>query len=383
MSQAHLNEISNSGPNDSNEGYHHHSVNHMHNHHHHHHHSNVTPTTTTLELITPSSVNTNSANNSTCPCIHQYNHLHHRHINPLQQQQIQQQQQQQQQYHHQHTNNRIINIGTQGLLNGNSNIPVVDTIGGCNIINKGVCCGDILTPSSQNNIGDITGSCTHNIRNSLHSTHSNLDDLNENRQISGETHVAHVTQQQQEHQHQYQALDSTLEDDDDDNDIDNIDDICDCNKSSSNSNNCNQHQLQHHNNLHSDTNDSSSIGLVIGGNIVGNNKGGISDVDGSIIPSGSEDSQIINQKCIHHRKNRNKMQQRIITSRGKSVKKFSEDEKDCSSRIEVYSDATDSGVKVTDGCTSEEDQGPPLPPRPPPRSRNLHHHGNVKNQNLT
>lgn len=42
-----------------------------------------------------------------------------------------------------------------------------------------------------------------------------------------------------------------------------------------------------------------------------------------------------------------------------------------SSQIEVYSDGTDSGVKITDGGTSEEDQGPPLPPRPPPRPRNI------------
>jgi len=54
------------------------------------------------------------------------------------------------------------------------------------------------------------------------------------------------------------------------------------------------------------------------------------------------------------------------------------DELKYSSRIDVYSDGTDSGVKITtDGATSEEDQGPPLPPRPPPRSRNstLHDSG--------
>lgn len=41
-------------------------------------------------------------------------------------------------------------------------------------------------------------------------------------------------------------------------------------------------------------------------------------------------------------------------------------------RIEQYSDGDDSGVKVTDGATSEEELGPPLPPRPPPRPRNSH-----------
>lgn len=39
-------------------------------------------------------------------------------------------------------------------------------------------------------------------------------------------------------------------------------------------------------------------------------------------------------------------------------------------RIEIYSDGTDSGVKLTDGGgTSEDDLSPPLPPRPPPRAR--------------
>lgn len=41
-------------------------------------------------------------------------------------------------------------------------------------------------------------------------------------------------------------------------------------------------------------------------------------------------------------------------------------------RIERYSDDGDSGVKIADGATSEEELGPPLPPRPPPRPRNLH-----------
>ncbi|GAB0100191.1 hypothetical protein DMENIID0001_161960 [Sergentomyia squamirostris] len=41
------------------------------------------------------------------------------------------------------------------------------------------------------------------------------------------------------------------------------------------------------------------------------------------------------------------------------------DERKYASRIEVYSDGTDSGVKGADGTTSEDDQRPPLPPRPP------------------
>lgn len=48
-------------------------------------------------------------------------------------------------------------------------------------------------------------------------------------------------------------------------------------------------------------------------------------------------------------------------------------------RIEQYSDATDSGVKITDGgATSEEELGPPLPPRPPPRPRNSQSSSNGK-----
>ena len=66
----------------------------------------------------------------------------------------------------------------------------------------------------------------------------------------------------------------------------------------------------------------------------------------------------------------------IMASRNlKGKRKSSEDDQDYSSRIEVYSDGTDSGVKINDDGTSEEDQGPPLPPRPPPRSRN--HQGNT------
>lgn len=41
------------------------------------------------------------------------------------------------------------------------------------------------------------------------------------------------------------------------------------------------------------------------------------------------------------------------------------DERKYASRIEVYSDGTDSGVKGADGTASEDDQRPPLPPRPP------------------
>lgn len=40
-------------------------------------------------------------------------------------------------------------------------------------------------------------------------------------------------------------------------------------------------------------------------------------------------------------------------------------------RIEQYSEGEDSGVKVTDGATSEEELGPPLPPRPPLRPRTM------------
>lgn len=50
-----------------------------------------------------------------------------------------------------------------------------------------------------------------------------------------------------------------------------------------------------------------------------------------------------------------------------------EHERKFMNRIEVYSDSgNDSGVKINDDCTSEDgDQGPPLPPRPPPRPRHL------------
>lgn len=47
------------------------------------------------------------------------------------------------------------------------------------------------------------------------------------------------------------------------------------------------------------------------------------------------------------------------------------DERKFPARIEEYNDGTDSGVKVDDGTISEDDQGPPLPPRPPPRPRNV------------
>lgn len=47
------------------------------------------------------------------------------------------------------------------------------------------------------------------------------------------------------------------------------------------------------------------------------------------------------------------------------------DERKFTPRIEEYNDGTDSGVKVDDGTISEDDQGPPLPPRPPPRPRNV------------
>lgn len=47
------------------------------------------------------------------------------------------------------------------------------------------------------------------------------------------------------------------------------------------------------------------------------------------------------------------------------------DERKFPARIDEYNDGTDSGVKVDDGNISEDDQGPPLPPRPPPRPRNV------------
>lgn len=71
-------------------------------------------------------------------------------------------------------------------------------------------------------------------------------------------------------------------------------------------------------------------------------------------PSGSDDSET--------RKKRDETR-KIINNRL--------DDHKFANRIEVYSDGADSGVKVTDDATSEDDQGPPLPPRPPPRPRNF------------
>lgn len=43
----------------------------------------------------------------------------------------------------------------------------------------------------------------------------------------------------------------------------------------------------------------------------------------------------------------------------------------CINRIERYSDTVDA-IKTTDGdILTEEELGPPLPPRPPPRTRNV------------
>ncbi|CAD7082489.1 unnamed protein product [Hermetia illucens] len=145
------------------------------------------------------------------------------------------------------------------------------------------------------------------------------------RQISGEQHVAVTVHQQQSHQ--YQALDSPGEE------------SCDCNQSS-------QEQ-------------SGRSSRIVSAD--------------ETLPSGSEDNG--RRKCTHrnNRLNATTEQQRHLKNgpAKSSQVSSSTDERNYSSQIEVYSDGTDSGVKVTDGATSEEDQGPPLPPRPPPRPRNV------------
>lgn len=50
--------------------------------------------------------------------------------------------------------------------------------------------------------------------------------------------------------------------------------------------------------------------------------------------------------------------------------KSNQDDIKYSNRIDIYSDGTDSGVKINDEQTSEDDRPPRLPPRPPPRPRN-------------
>lgn len=78
--------------------------------------------------------------------------------------------------------------------------------------------------------------------------------------------------------------------------------------------------------------------------------------DESSYPSGSDESG-------RRRRVKEESRRKITTNRLNDQKYLN--------GIEVYSDGADSGVKVTDEGTSEEDQGPPLPPRPPPRLRNF------------
>lgn len=48
------------------------------------------------------------------------------------------------------------------------------------------------------------------------------------------------------------------------------------------------------------------------------------------------------------------------------------DEMKCINRIERYSDIVEAAMKNTEGnILTEEELGPPLPPRPPPRIRNV------------
>lgn len=51
----------------------------------------------------------------------------------------------------------------------------------------------------------------------------------------------------------------------------------------------------------------------------------------------------------------------------------------CINRIERYSDIVEAATKNTDGdILTEEELGPPLPPRPPPRVRNVPANNNGK-----
>lgn len=47
-------------------------------------------------------------------------------------------------------------------------------------------------------------------------------------------------------------------------------------------------------------------------------------------------------------------------------------------RMDIYSDGGESGVKINDEGTSEDDRPPRLPPRPPPRPRNAGNSGTGK-----
>lgn len=86
-------------------------------------------------------------------------------------------------------------------------------------------------------------------------------------------------------------------------------------------------------------------------------KFGAASCDDNSYPSGSEES---GRRRIRNEKNRVK----VLSNRLNDQKYIN--------GIEVYSDGADSGVKVTDeGTSADEDQVPPLPPRPPPRVRNF------------
>lgn len=64
---------------------------------------------------------------------------------------------------------------------------------------------------------------------------------------------------------------------------------------------------------------------------------------------------------------------KILDDSKRIYNKIMENEMKVINRIEQYNDGVDSVIKVissTDGATSEEELGPPLPPRPPPRPRN-------------
>ncbi|XP_055842420.1 uncharacterized protein LOC129909359 [Episyrphus balteatus] len=185
---------------------------------------------------------------------------------------------------------------------------------------------------------------------------------NNDRQISGATHVAVTVHQHQHHtapssaapatqqasqhslHHQYQALDETTNDEHED---------CECCEAASG-------HAHHANTDHPSGRSSSRLVSA-----------------DEIIPSGSEDNAAILQRCCQHnhrKSHRNRLGDQLLSSKaraGSMQKRSRIDEENYSTGIEVYSDGADSGVKVTDGATSEEDQGPPLPPRPPPRPRNV------------
>ncbi|KAJ6643685.1 hypothetical protein Bhyg_08650 [Pseudolycoriella hygida] len=66
-------------------------------------------------------------------------------------------------------------------------------------------------------------------------------------------------------------------------------------------------------------------------------------------------------------------------SAGSRITSSRSDEMKCINRIERYSDIVEAAMKNSEGdILTEEELGPPLPPRPPPRIRNVPAIDNVK-----